>query len=178
MPQVNGVFAVAVLATVALAVRGSAQTAKPPMVGRWRGEGTIVAPWPRQRALVVDLTIFASDSVAGKVGDATLVGGWITTRDPGSRSSLRWNTDYMILGNLDGPIIRAEGIWRPSVQIPLNWNGDGFAGGLTTTGWRVGSLDHRTVDARLVLRRVLVVQMCGTDACGKALAEREVSPTP
>jgi hypothetical protein len=90
MPKVNGVFALAVLATVALSMCGSAQTAKPPMVGRWRGVGTIVVPWPRQRTLVVDLTILANDSVAGKVGDATLVGGWIITRDPGSRSSLRW----------------------------------------------------------------------------------------
>jgi hypothetical protein len=178
MPKVNGVFALAVLATVALSMCASAQTAKPPMVGRWRGVGTIVVPWPRQRTLIVDLTILANDSVAGTVGDATLVGGWIIPRDPGSRSSLRWNTDYMILGNLDGPIIRAEGIWRPSVQIPLNWTGDGYAGGLTTAGWRVGSVDHRTLDASLVLRRVLVARMCATDACGKALAERELSPTP
>jgi hypothetical protein len=178
MPKLTGVFAITVLATVALSVSGGAQTAKPPMVGRWRGVGTIVVPWPRQRTLVVDLTILASDSVAGKVGDATLIGGWITTRDPGSRSSLRWNTDYMILGNLDGPIIHAEGIWRPSVQIPMNWDGDAFVGGLTTTGWRVGSLDRRTVDASLVLRRVLIARTCATDACGKTLAERELSPTP
>jgi len=178
MPKLNGVLALGVLATVALSVCGGAQTAKPPMVGRWRGVGAIVVPWPRQRTLLVDITILASDSVTGKIGDATLVGGWITTYDPGSRSSLRWNTEYMILGNLDGPVIRAEGIWRYSVQIPLNWNGDGFAGGLTTSGWRLGSQDYRTIDASLVLRRVLVALMCARDACGKALAERELSPTP
>ena len=89
------------------------QTAKPPMLGVWQGEGAIVSPWVHQRTLPVTLTILANDSVAGKIGDATLVSGWLTTRDSGSRSSLRWNTNYVIIANLAGPVIRAQGIWRP-----------------------------------------------------------------
>jgi hypothetical protein len=134
----------------------SGQAVKPPMVGRWRAAGVVLGAWPRQRTLAIDITIFPNDSVAGSVGDATLVGGWFTTRDPGSRVGLRWNTDYIILAQLDGPVIRAEGIWRPSVQIPLNWKDDRFVGGLLTTGWRAGSADHRSVEASVSLTRVVV----------------------
>jgi len=135
---------------------GIGQAAKPPMVGRSRGEGAMVVAWPRQRTLAVDITIFANDSVAGAVGDATLVGGWFTTRDPSSRVGMRWNTDYIIIAGLDGPVIRADGVWRPTVRIPLSWNDNRFVGGVMTAGWRVGSADHRSVEANLTLTRVVV----------------------
>jgi hypothetical protein len=141
---------------IAIAAVGSAQTAKPPMLGVWQGEAAVVVPWLRQRKLPVTLTISANDSVSGTIGDATLVSGWLMMRDPGSRTGLRWNTDYIILGNLVGPIVRAEGVWRPAVQIPLTWNGSTFVGGLATSGWMAGGVDHRAVEANLVLRRVIV----------------------
>ena len=132
-----------------------AQDAMPPMLGVWHGEAAVVVPWLRQRKLPVTLTILANDSVSGTIGDATLV-GWFTTRDRASRTGLRWNTDYIIIGHLEGPLIRAEGVSRPSVQIPLNWNGNELVGGLATTGWMAGSAEHRAVEANLVLRRVIV----------------------
>lgn len=146
---------VGILALLAHPALGIGQVAKPPMVGRWRGEGAVVGAWPRQRRLSVDITIFANDSVAGTVGDATLAEGWFTTRDPGSRVGMRWNTDYIIIAHLNGPVIRAEGVQRPSVRIPLNWKDDRFVGGLMTAGWV--SADHRSVEANLTLTRVVVV---------------------
>ena len=67
---------------------------------------------------------------------------------------MRWNTDYIIIASLEGPVIRAEGIARPSVRIPLNWKDDRFVGGVLTTGWL--SADHRSVEANLTLNRVVV----------------------
>lgn len=145
-----GIFAIVSVATT------DAQTVKPPMLGTWQGDGAVVVPWVHQRKIPVTLTILANDSVTGTIGDATLISGWFTTRDPGSRVGLRWNTDYIIIGNLAGPVIRSEGIWRPAVYIPLNWNGTEFAGGFATSGWRVGGVDHRMVEASLVLRRIVV----------------------
>ena len=142
------------LALLAHASHGQAAT--PPMVGRWRGTAAVVGAWPHQRTLSVDITIFPNDSVAGTVGDATLVGGWFTTRDSSSRIARRWNTKYIIIAYADGPLIAAEAIWRPSVQIPLDWKVDRFVGGLLTAGWRVGSTDHRSVEANLTLNRVVV----------------------
>jgi len=155
---------VSALLAMAIAPTTSAQTAKPPMLGVWQGEGVVVVPWVHQRKIPVTLAIMANDSVSGTVGDAKLVGGWFTTRDPGSRVGYRWNTDYIIIANLDGPVIRAEGIWRPAVYIPLNWNGADFVGGFATSGWRVGSVDHRTVEANLVLRRLVLANAFPTKA--------------
>lgn len=143
------------LLMASFASAGRAQSAKPPMVGVWQGEAAVIVHWLRQRTLPVTLTILPNDSVSGKIGDATLT-GWFTTRDPGSRTGLRWKTDYIIIASLAGPLVAAEGIWRPSVQIPLNWNGEEFTGGLVTAGWRVGSVERRTVEANLVLHRVIV----------------------
>ena len=134
-----------------------AQTVTPPMLGVWQGDGVVIVPWVHQRKIPVTLTILANDSVSGTMGDAKLVGGSFTTRDPKSRVGLRWNTDYIIIAYFDGPIVRDEGIWRPSVQIPLNWNGKEFIGGFATSGWRVGSAEYRTVEANLILRRVIAV---------------------
>ena len=144
---------------VMLAAAGAAggQTVSPPMLGVWQGEGAVTVPWVHQRRIPVTLTILANDSVGGTIGDAKLVGGWFTTRDPKSRVGLRWNTDYIIIGYLDGPIIRDEGIWRPSIQIPLNWNGKEFIGGFATSGWQVKSAERRAVEANLILRRVISV---------------------
>ena len=143
------------LLTIALGSAAVAQSAKPPMLGVWQGEASVIVPWLHRRTLPVTLTILANDSVSGRVGDATVT-GWFTTRDPGSRTGLRWKTDYIIIASLAGPLVGAEGIWRPSVQIPLNWNGSEFTGGLVTSGWRVGSVERRTVEANLVLHRVIV----------------------
>ena len=148
---------IAALLMLGAAATVPAQTVTPPMQGVWQGEGAVVVPWVHRRTIPVTLTILANDSVGGTVGDAKLVAGWFTTRDPKSRVGLRWNTDYIIIGYLDGPIVRDEGIWRPSIQIPLSWNGKEFVGGFATSGWRVGSAEHRTVEANLVLRRVIAV---------------------
>ena len=146
-----------VAAAAISATAAKAQVVTPPMLGVWQGDAAVVVPWVHQRKIPVTLTFLANDSVGGTIGDATLVGGWFTTRDPRSRVGLRWNTDYIIIGYLDGPIIRDEGIWRPSIQIPLNWNGKEFIGGFATSGWRVKSAEHRTVEANLILRRVVSV---------------------
>jgi len=173
-----------VLALLGLSATGVGQAAKYPMVGRWRGAGAIVVAWPRQRTLAVDITIFANDSVAGTVGDATLVGGWFTTRDPGSRAGMRWNTDYIVIASLEGPVIRAEGIRRPSVRIPLNWKDDHLIGGVLTTGWL--SDDHRSVEANVTLNRVVVADATRAlrlrrphlkSEAGKTLEEQGPSPT-
>ena len=147
------------LFTMLLAIGASstlrAQIAKPPMLGVWQGVGAVVVPWMHARAIPVTLTIMANDSVAGTVGDATLVGGRFTRRDT-SKANLRWKTEYIITGNLSGPVIRDEGIWRPGVSILLNWNGTEFLGGFATSGWRVGSVEYRTVEASLILHQKVV----------------------
>jgi hypothetical protein len=138
---------------VALPAVGPGQVVIPVMVGRWEGDAQMVVTWTRKRTLGVNIEIFANDSVAGTVGDARLVNARFL-KTPGSLpGELRWKTDYIIEANLEGPIIRAENIYRTSVRIPLNWIGDGFRGGISTSGWMVRSVEYRTVAANVLLHR-------------------------
>jgi hypothetical protein len=138
-----------------------AQTAKPPMLGVWQGVGVVVVPWLHERTIPVSLTIMANDSVSGTVGDATLVGARFARRDT-SNVGTRWKTEYIITGNLTGPVVRIEGIWRPGISILLNWNGADFIGGFATSGWRVGSIEYRAVEASLILHQRVVSVATGS----------------
>ncbi len=147
---------VALATSIVLPTIGPGQVVTPVMVGRWEGDAQMVVNWTRQRTLGVSIEIFANDSVSGTIGDAKLVNGRFL-KSPGSLpGELRWKTDYVIEASLSGPIIRAENIHRPSVRIPLNWIGDGFRGGITTSGWMVRSVEYRVVAANVLLHRPLV----------------------
>jgi hypothetical protein len=146
---------VATLVAIGASSAMHAQTAKPPMLGVWQGVGVVVVPWTRARAIPITLNIMPNDSVSGTVGDATFVGGRFATRDTAT-AGFRWKTTYIITGNLAGPVIRDEAIWRPGISILLNWNGAEFIGGFATSGWRVGSVEYRTVEASLILHQKVV----------------------
>jgi hypothetical protein len=143
----------ALATSIVLPAVGSAQVVIPMMVGRWEGDAQIVVNWTRQRTLGVKIEIFANDSVAGTVGDARLVNGRFLKSPGFLPGELRWKTDYIIEASLEGPIIRAENIHRPTVRMPVNWIGDGFRGGVSTSGWMVRGREFRVVAANVVLAR-------------------------
>jgi len=156
MWRLETIIGLTLVTSIALPAIGAAQVVTPVMVGRWEGDAQMVVNWTRQRTLGVNIEIFANDSVAGTVGDARLANARFL-KTPGSLpGALRWKTDYIIEANLEGPIIRAENIHRTSVRIPLNWIGDGFRGGISTSGWMVGSVEYRVVAADVLLHRPLV----------------------
>ena len=146
----------ALATSIALPAVGTGQVVIPEMLGRWEGDAQITVNWTRQRTLAVNIEIFANDSVAGTIGDAKLSHARFL-KTPGSLAgTLRWNTDYIIEANLENSIIRAENIYRPSVRMALNWIGDGFRGGIATSGWVVRSVEYRVVAANVSLHRPLV----------------------
>ena len=156
MRRIKTMIGLALVTSIALPVAGPGQVVIPLMVGRWEGDAQMVVNWTRQRTLGVSIAIFANDSVAGTVGDARLVNARFL-KSPGSLpGELRWKTDYVIEANLEGPIIRAENIYRTTVRMPLSWIGDGFRGGINTSGWMVGGVEYRAIAANVLLRRVLV----------------------
>ena len=151
MSKLGVVIALAsILAAPAVA---RSQVASPSMLGPWQGDAHIVVNWTRQRTLAVKLVLYAGDSVSGTVGDAALVNGKFVRNRGALEGSLGWKTAYAIEGTLEGPVIKAENVWRPSVRIPLDWIEDRFEGGVNTSGWKVGSVEHRVLSATLVLRR-------------------------
>ena len=156
MWRLETMIGLALTTSIVVSAVGPGQVVIPVMVGRWEGDAQMVVNWTRQRTLGVNIEIFGNDSVAGTVGDARLANARFL-KTPGSLpGALRWKTDYIIEANLEGPIIRAENIHRTSVRIPLNWIGDGFRGGISTSGWMVGSVEYRVVAADVLLHRPFV----------------------
>ncbi|MFI5230252.1 MAG: hypothetical protein ACHQWU_14355, partial [Gemmatimonadales bacterium] len=110
------------------------QIAPPAMIGRWHGVADVIGAWPKQRTLDVDVIITPDDSVHGMVGDAMLVQGRLLADRQNLVVSPRWNTEFVAVGMLSGPVVRAGNIWRTGVQLMLSLNGELLEGGLSTTG--------------------------------------------
>ena len=108
------------------------------MTGDWQGQARIIVAWSAQKHLKLQLSIAADGRVSGKIGDATLTNGILKKNRSRLGRFLRIKTDYMIEGNLNGPIIASQKITRASVKIPLNFDGTKFTGGLHTSGHATG----------------------------------------
>jgi hypothetical protein len=117
----------------------------PEMVGAWQGEATIIVAWVEQATLPVTITIRDDGTVEGQAGDATLIDGSLSKNPLGAA--------YIIIADLEGPIVAAEGIDRAGVKMPLDFDGEQFVGGLATTGTQAGDKETMILTASdLVLR--------------------------
>jgi len=117
------------------------------MIGTWSGHGQVVVNWTDQPSIHVRLVILVDGSVSGRVGDANLTNGRITmNRGPIGRF-LHIKTDYIVSGQLVGPVIAAAHIQRDAVKLPLNWNGSAFTGALHTSGSAFGGADRMVFTA-------------------------------
>lgn len=97
------------------------------MVGRSDNHCRRVA----QEVLPVTVTIYANGTVEGTAGDATLIQGHLRKNPLGAA--------YLVMANLDGPIVAAEGIVRDDVKLPLDVEEGQFVGGFATTGTEAGA---------------------------------------
>ena len=120
---------------------------KPPMVGTWNGESRIIVDWCKQEKLPISLKIAADGSVTGKIGDATLTDGKLRRNRGTIGRWLKLKTDFILTGNLKGAIVKAEGITRSGVSLPLNFDGKNFTGGLHTTGKKIGDKQSMKLSA-------------------------------
>ncbi|HEY3112424.1 MAG TPA: hypothetical protein VGJ62_01920 [Gemmatimonadaceae bacterium] len=127
------------------AMRGQAPNAG--MIGAWSGDGQIVVNWTDQPSIHVRLVILADGSVSGQIGDARLVNARISTNRGAIGRFLHIKTDYIVSGQLVGPVIAAEHIQRNAVKLPLNWNGSAFTGALHTSGSAFGGADRMVFTA-------------------------------
>ncbi len=146
--RIAGLIALLTLLT-ACSSRGGGNVVTPPMVGHWEGNARIVVSWCQQTNLPVKVDIHADGSVTGAVGDAKLAAGrfqknrgWL-----GHKYNL-YATDYIIVGNLDGALVAAEGITRQRVMMPLNFKGSAFIGGVNTSGSAFGGKEKMWLAAR------------------------------
>jgi hypothetical protein len=129
------------------AVSLSGQLPDPAMIGTWSGDGQIVVNWTDQPSIHVRLVIVADGSVSGEVGDARLSNARITRNRGSIGRFLHIKTDYIVSGELRGPIIASEHIQRDGVKMPLNWNRSVFSGALHTSGSAFGRADRMAFTA-------------------------------
>ena len=108
------------------------------MTGNWAGDADIFVNWTAQRTLPVKLSIAADGAVSGTIGDAVLRNGRLQRNRTALGRALHVKTDWIVVGDFDGDIIRAESIRRESVKVPLNWVDDHFEGGVNTSGSHFG----------------------------------------
>src|SRR5687767_11500925 len=90
------------------------------MVGHWQGNARIIVNWCKQPHLQVEIDIHPDGSVTGTVGDATLTKGQFTRNRGWVGRKLNLATDYIVRGDLKGPVVAAEGITRSSVSMPID----------------------------------------------------------
>jgi len=108
------------------------------MTGGFKGSAKIIVNWTKQKQLPVEVVIADDGSVTGKIGDATLDDGRLKKNRGAIGRKLNIKTDYIIVGQLSGPVIKAENIERKAVSIPLNFKGGAFSGGVHTSGSKIG----------------------------------------
>ncbi len=109
------------------------------MVGHWEGKADIAVNWCSAKELPIVLTISQNGSVVGKVGDATLKEAFIYPNPGRPPKGFTLQTKYVIEADLDGPLVKAEGIQRPDICIPLEVTSDGrLAGAFLTSGKETG----------------------------------------
>jgi hypothetical protein len=119
----------------------------PAQVGYWEGNARIIMTWCHQTNLLVKLDIKPDGSVTGSVGDARLTEGRFLNNRGWLGRKLNIETDYIIKGHLDGPIVAAEAITRARVLMPLNFDGGLIKGGVATSGTWFGGKDSMVLTA-------------------------------
>jgi hypothetical protein len=117
-------------------------------IGHWEGDARIIMTWCRQTNLLVKLDIEPDGRVAGLVGDARLTEGRFLKNRGWLGRKLNIETDYIIKGYLDGPIVAAEGITRARVLMPFNFDSGLIKGGVATSGTWFGGKDSMVLTAR------------------------------
>lgn len=127
-----------------LAVAGAAQSCAafagvPAETGRWKGSAEIIVTWCKQKELPIEIEIFPDGRVTGKIGDAIVENG----RFSETSGMLVWlgNSRYVISAGLKGPIVKAEGITRKSIELFVNLSDERLTGGFHTSGGKFGGKD-------------------------------------
>lgn len=118
------------------------------MTGRWEGNARTIVSWCHQTNLSVALDIQADGSVKGKTGDATLDAAHF-------QSHRTWPWGHtLITGNLNGPIVAADGITRSRVTMMCDFSSNSFNGQIDTDGSLCVFSSQKTMKEKMALTAV------------------------
>ncbi len=129
------------------ALQATEQVVTEAMIGHWEGSAQIIVNWCTQQQLPVSIDIHADGTVTGTVGDAGLAHGRLARNRGWIGRKLNLATDYIVRGDLKGPIVATEGISRASVSMPLTFSAGGFTGGVHTSGSKTGGKETMMLSA-------------------------------
>lgn len=119
-----------------------------PFAGHWEGSARIAAAWCKQRQLAVAIDIHSDGSVTGKIGDATLANARFGRNRGWFGRVLNLFSDYIVRGDLNGPLVAADRITRASATIPLDVDGDHFVGAVHSSGSKAAAaIEDRSLTA-------------------------------
>lgn len=111
--------------------------------------------WCDQKNLIIELTIKENGTVAGKAGDAKLVQGRIKKNRSWFGRKIKVKTDYIVVAELVGPLVKSEGIHRKQLKLPFNLMKGAIQGGAHSSGRKFGGKKHGILSAgNMVLKPV------------------------
>lgn len=124
------------------------------LTGNWQGNAIIIVSWCEQDSLPIDIQIFNDGKVTGAVGDATLKNGQLKKNRGWFGKLLHIKSDFIIIADLEGPIVAKESISRKSVKIIFDLKDNKIEGGLHTSGAKIAGKKSMTLSAtRMILEK-------------------------
>lgn len=130
-----------------MVAQGAEKVVTEAMAGHWEGSAQVIVIWCQQTNLPLAVDIREDGTVTGKIGDATLTNGRLKRNRGWLGRKMNLGTDYIIMGELRGAIVAREGIIRSRVNMPLNFRGGSFVGGLHTSGSKLGGKERMILSA-------------------------------
>lgn len=117
------------------------------LAGTWSGSARVGVSWCRQSLIPVSLTIAPDGRVTGRVGDAVLVGGRLACHRGPLLRRLGLSSDWLVSGDLSGPLVAGEGVARAVVRIPFDVVDGRLRGTLATDGTVFGGRESLAFSA-------------------------------
>ncbi|MFA5239341.1 MAG: M56 family metallopeptidase [Phycisphaerae bacterium] len=121
--------------------------------GHWKGRAMIIVNWCKQRWLSIDIEIKPDGTVAGQVGDSMLKNAIFKPNRSWLGKKLNIKTDWMIRGDLIGPIVKNEDIKREYINLLFDdLDSDGkIKGGFHTSGWHIGGKEKMVMSGTAMM---------------------------
>ncbi len=117
------------------------------LTGNWQGNAVIIVSWCEQDSLLISIQIFRDGKVTGTVGDATLKNGQLKKNRGWLGKLLHIKSYFIIIADLQGPIVAKESISRKSVKIIFDLKDNKIEGGLHTSGAKIAGKKSMTLSA-------------------------------
>ncbi|NOX88537.1 MAG: hypothetical protein GXO77_05890 [Calditrichaeota bacterium] len=105
--------------------------------GRWVGKGKIIVDWCKQDSLSFDFVIHEDGKISGKIGDAQIKKGKLRLNS--FLLNFLGNSQYLLEAELEGPLVKAEGIERPKIKLFLDYRNNRLVGGFHSSGKKSGA---------------------------------------